>query len=69
MPIAYWRDEYCTGNAEIDEQHQKLFKIINNLHDAMLQGHGKEVLKNTLDELIFYTIDHFIAFLVLARYT
>lgn len=59
MTIAYWHEEYCTGNPVVDEQHQNLFKIINTLHDAMMQGKGKNTLKQTLDELIRYTIEHF----------
>lgn len=59
MPIAFWRDEYCTGDAVIDQQHQYLFSIVNKLHDAMLEGHGSDVLKQTLDELVSYTIEHF----------
>ncbi len=59
MPIAYWRDEYKTGNDVLDDQHKHLFKIVNTLHDAMLEGHGRDVLQKTLDELIAYTIEHF----------
>jgi len=59
MPIAFWRDEYKTGYAKVDEQHIHLFAIVNKLHDAMLEGHGWDVLKETLDELIHYTLEHF----------
>ena len=60
MTIAYWKDEYQTGNEQIDEQHQHLFAIINNLHNAMLAGHGREMIKTTLDDLIDYTVEHFL---------
>lgn len=59
MPIAYWRDEYRTGNAQVDEQHIMLFRIVNSLHDAMLRGEGRSVLRRTLDDLITYTLEHF----------
>lgn len=59
MPLAYWRDEYRTGNSLVDDQHQKLFRIVNLLHDAMLQGHGKDVLEKTLRSLTHYTLEHF----------
>lgn len=59
LTFARWSPEYRTGNQKIDEQHQHLFEIINKLHDAMKQGQGKDMLKNTLDELIKYTIEHF----------
>lgn len=59
MPIAFWRDEYCTGNPMVDAQHRHLFVIVNKLHDAMLEGHGADVLTQTLDELVHYTVEHF----------
>lgn len=59
MPIAFWRDEYNTGNQLIDSQHQHLFEVINRLHDSMLAGHGEDVVSQTLDELAEYTLTHF----------
>ncbi len=59
MSLAVWREEYITGNAEVDRQHQQLFEIINHLHDAMMVGKGKQMLKATLDELVKYTVIHF----------
>lgn len=59
MPIAFWRDEYVTGFAKIDEQHQSLFNLINTLHEAMVQGHGHDVLLNTINELVIYVKEHF----------
>ena len=59
MTIAYWHSEYCTGNSLIDQQHQNLFVVINSLHNAMMQGHGKNQIKQTLQELLDYTIEHF----------
>lgn len=60
LAFAHWNEEYTTGNQKVDEQHKHLFEIINKLHDAMKKGHGRDVLKKTLDELIKYTIQHFI---------
>ncbi len=56
LVFAKWLDEYTTGNHKVDQQHQHLFEIVNKLHDAMKLGHGKEVLKETFDELIKYTV-------------
>lgn len=60
MPIAFWRDEYLTGEKEIDQQHQYLFTIINELHEAMASGEGEEILGKTLNKLVEYTAEHFI---------
>jgi hemerythrin len=59
MSIAIWSDDYATGYFPVDSQHQQLFKLINNLHNAMLSGSGKVLLNNTLSELVNYTQKHF----------
>lgn len=59
MPIMSWSDSYSVNSPAIDIQHQKLFTLINNLHDAMGQGKGKDVLGTTLDALIDYARVHF----------
>lgn len=43
----------------MDAQHQRWFTLINRLHDAMLQGRGKEMLDAILFEMIDYTETHF----------
>ncbi|MDR9402468.1 MAG: bacteriohemerythrin [Halothece sp. Uz-M2-17] len=59
MKIAFWRTEYQTGFDHVDQQHQHLFDIINRLHEAMSSGHGKGIIKETLDEMVDYTVEHF----------
>ena len=43
----------------LDEQHQKLFALLNALHDAMRQGKGQALVQGTLRELTNYTVTHF----------
>jgi hemerythrin len=59
MPLITWNDTYKTSIASIDEQHKKLVGIINDLHDAMSKGQGREALTKTLNGLIEYTRIHF----------
>ena len=59
MPIFTWSDSYSVNAPGIDAQHKKLFDLINNLHDAMGQGKGKEALGKILDGLMDYTRVHF----------
>ncbi|BAQ61235.1 transcription accessory protein [Geminocystis sp. NIES-3708] len=59
MPIAFWRQEYITGEKIIDMQHQYLFSLINELHDAMIEGKGQEIVGKILDQLVLYTVEHF----------
>ena len=59
MAIMSWLDSYSVNSSAIDAQHKKLFTLINNLHDAMSEGKGKEVLGSTLDSLVDYAKVHF----------
>ena len=54
-----WSPKYSVNHPLMDAQHKQLITLINNLHSAMSQGRGKDVLQKTLDELINYTKIHF----------
>lgn len=36
--IAEWRDEYLTGHATIDRQHQNLFHLVNQIHTEVTES-------------------------------
>lgn len=59
MSFLSWDNSYSVGVALIDNQHKRLINIINELHDAMAAGKGKEVLGKVLHELIQYVNTHF----------
>jgi hemerythrin len=59
MAIIVWRDEYSVGIQKIDEQHKMLFNLVNDLHNAMIDGTGKDHLGTTLNKLLVYTELHF----------
>lgn len=54
-----WNDKYSVKIIEIDAQHKRLFEIFNNLVDAMYKGVGIRELGNALDELLEYSVLHF----------
>ncbi len=54
-----WNDKYKVDIIEIDAQHKRLFGIYNNLVDAMYQGVGVKELGNALNELLEYSVVHF----------
>ena len=54
-----WSDALSVGDPHIDQQHQKLVSIINNLHDAMASQSTQAQLQSLLDQLIAYTREHF----------
>jgi hemerythrin-like metal-binding protein len=47
------------GIPEIDSQHATLISLINQLHEAMLQGAEKPVLGGLLSQLLEHTQTHF----------
>lgn len=59
--ICTWRPEYSVGMPFIDNQHQTLIRLINDLHLAMREGQGKEALAGVIGELVHYTESHFAA--------
>lgn len=59
MPIMTWSDSYSVNSSEIDNQHKKLFDLINELNDAMGKGAGAEALGKTLTALADYARVHF----------
>lgn len=59
MPLIKWDDSYSVSVKTLDEQHKKLFVLINQLHDAMSAGKGKEIIESVLKDMIDYTHTHF----------
>lgn len=54
-----WEPQHSVNIAEIDSQHQKLIRIIQNLHRAVTAGRGREVIESAMDQVVNYTIHHF----------
>ena len=54
-----WDDQYNTGIAEIDQDHQALVKLINDLYEAMQDGTGGALLLPIFSALKHYTETHF----------
>ena len=59
MPFLEWDEKYSVHIAEVDGQHKDIFAIINELHDAMKERRGDQILGRILSELIDYTHEHF----------
>jgi len=54
-----WNNSISVNVRKIDEQHQKLISLLNQIYDAMSIGQGKIILDNILKELVDYTEYHF----------
>jgi hemerythrin len=61
MAVFAWSEKYSVNIREIDDQHKKLIGMVNQLHNAMRQGQGKQALDKVLKDLIQYTRTHFAA--------
>ncbi|QLC50877.1 hemerythrin family protein [Methanolobus zinderi] len=59
MALVTWSDKYSMNIKEIDEQHKNLVRMINELHDAMLNAKSKEVALGIINEMAEYTQYHF----------
>lgn len=59
MALMKWSDMLSVKVARFDKEHQNLIDIINELHDAMIVGKGKEVVGSIMNKLISYTSTHF----------
>ena len=58
MAFIKWSDEYSVGVKEIDDQHRKLFQMIDVFYDTM-QGDNKKAIGDLLNSLAEYTMYHF----------
>lgn len=54
-----WGDKFKLGITSIDQQHEKLVGMLNELYAGYISGTAKAVMGGVLDELIAYTATHF----------
>jgi len=59
MSYVTWDDSLAVHVEEIDNQHKKLFALINELHEKMVAGLGTDALKPVISSLFEYLIIHF----------
>jgi hemerythrin len=59
MSYLEWSEDLRVGVADVDQQHQRLVAMVNELHTAMREGHGKDILGSIIAGLVDYTVVHF----------
>jgi len=59
MAAFEWTEAYGVQVANFDRQHRTLFRTVNELHEALHAGRGKDVVGKVLQRLIDYTASHF----------
>ncbi|MDR3214234.1 MAG: bacteriohemerythrin [Azoarcus sp.] len=61
MPFMPWSDAFILGIDSIDKQHRWLVDATNRLYDEIeSRNPEREVLKEILEGLVDYTVNHFI---------
>lgn len=59
MAFLNWTGDFSVGVAAFDREHMGLIAIINELHENMQAGQGKDVVGTVIKKLIDYTGRHF----------
>jgi len=54
-----WDDMLKIGDEKVDAQHKMLFDLLSVLVNQCIDGSSKEMLQDTLDFLVNYTVQHF----------
>lgn len=59
MAYFQWSGQLSLGNPFLDADHRHIIALINDLHDAMREGAGDEIVGSVLFDLIVYCKGHF----------
>ena len=54
-----WDEKYRVGNEQIDQEHQFLFRLINDFYDAFMAKKDRMQVLNLLNRLVDYAQKHF----------
>ena len=54
-----WQDSYKLDDEMVDSQHRRLFELVSELVGSCLDGSNEKKLRETLDFLVEYTVQHF----------
>jgi len=61
LDLYKWKQEYSVGVATLNQQHQHLFELVDQLQEFMTTGQSDAVITTTLRELMACTRQHFLA--------
>ncbi len=59
MSLLSWGSLFETKITEIDNQHKRLVDLLNQVHDAVRNNKGEEIMNKALSDLVNYTKSHF----------
>lgn len=61
MNLLKWQDEYSVGVKKFDDQHKKMFNIINGLYHSIEDAKDQKFKSDLFDELNRYGSEHLAA--------
>lgn len=59
MALLRWDAKYLLGQAQFDDEHQRLFELINNFYDAFMLDHDRATVLGLLDRVVEHIQLHF----------
>ncbi|MGD0801818.1 MAG: bacteriohemerythrin [Terracidiphilus sp.] len=59
MALLKWSSKYSVGVKALDDQHNELIEMLNELHAAMLKGQAQSVAGSLLPKLVSGANKHF----------
>ena len=59
MAFFEWSADMEIDGGDIDRDHRQLIEYINRLHEYTLDGQGREIVGEVLEQLLTYTEQHF----------
>lgn len=59
LSVVKWDSSFRVGISEMDQQHQIMMSMINELNDSIIQCKSREILEKALDGLVLYAKKHF----------
>lgn len=59
MAVMIWNETYSVGVRELDDQHKELIRMINEMHYAMNNDKGQEVILIIVEQMYQYMEVHF----------
>lgn len=60
MALLRWDAKYLLGQAQVDDEHQRLFVLVNNFYDAFMLDHDRATVLGLLDRLVEHIQRHFV---------
>lgn len=59
MTLIEWQDDFMTGIAEVDHEHQEMIALINDLHGAVKAGASYDRVVESLGDIYAHIAAHF----------